>query len=1141
MNTANPFAGCTMDIPKQTDAPVDLRFFSGAGELGELMRSLDWSRTPLGPAAHWPQSLRTVVNILLTSRYQMWMAWGNELTFFYNDAYRPTLGIKHPLALGKPASEVWAEIWRDIGPRIEKVITTGQATYDEGLLLFLERSGFPEETYHTFSYSPLADDTGQIAGMLCVVTEETERVIGDRRMALLRELASDLASSNTESEVIGAVQRRVAAYGRDLPFTLTYLFDNDGSGNARLACSTGIMTGHAVEVAAPAVIAPRSGGIWPADEMIRGAAPLLVTDLPERITLPLPTGAWDREPTQAAIVPIKQQGQERPAGFMVAAINPYRRYDDAYAGFIALLAVQLASALANARAYEEERRRAEALAEIDRAKTAFFSNVSHEFRTPLTLMLGPLEDVLAKPADSPLMDSRELLSVVQRNGLRLQRMVNTLLDFSRIEAGRVQASYQSTDLAVFTAELASNFRSAMERAGLRFSVECPKLSQPVYVDREMWEKVVLNLLSNAFKYTLDGSVTVKLTERSGFVDLLVSDTGVGIPEGELPHLFERFHRAEATRGRTNEGTGIGLALVLELVRLHGGSVAVSSQVGDGSTFTVSLPLGTAHLPGDKVEAANSQASTASHAGTYVEEALRWLPGNEDPPETEPDTGVEPHRGSLVRSRVLLADDNADMREYVRRLLESRYEVTVVSNGDEAAKAALATPPDLVLTDVMMPVLDGFGLLKVLRANERTKTLPIILLSARAGEESRVEGLDAGADDYLVKPFAARELLARVEAHLSLSRLRRQADQARRLSEARLGLALEAADMVAWEWDPVKDVITAGDFTRVVGVALQSAEQGIALIHPEDQAMQRAKIERVVREGGSWFSEFRLYRADTGAMAWLEERATGIADETGRVTRVIGVLSDITSRKAAEEELRRRNEELERANSELEEFTYAASHDLQEPLRTVNVYTQLLLERVGLRDDEQANEFAGFVHEGAHRMEGLIRDLLAYARVVHREQEAAGRADLNRSFEETLSTIGGLVRETGAVITRDELPVVQGNERQLSQVFQNLLSNCLKYRREDSPPRVHIGAQRANGEWLISVADNGIGFEPKYAERIFGLFKRLHTDDYPGTGLGLAICRRIVERYGGRIWAVSEGEGCGTTVWFTLQAAKKQNE
>ncbi len=295
-----------------------------------------------------------------------------------------------------------------------------------------------------------------------------------------------------------------------------------------------------------------------------------------------------------------------------------------------LIAGQLAAALSNARAYEEERRRAEALAEIDRAKTVFFSNVSHEFRTPLTLMLGPVEELLSKAETELPKAYRETLSLVYRSGLRLQRLVNTLLDFSRIEAGRTQASYGPSDLAKLTAELASPFRSAMERAGLQYIVDCEPFSEPVYVDREMWEKIVLNLVSNAFKYTHHGSVVVRLFEHDGFAELSVADTGIGIPQPELPLIFERFHRVEGARGRTQEGTGIGLALVRELVHLHGGSVTATSEAGLGSKFTVSIPLGVAHLPADRVQGQRTLSSTASHADAFLEEALRWLPDKPHP-------------------------------------------------------------------------------------------------------------------------------------------------------------------------------------------------------------------------------------------------------------------------------------------------------------------------------------------------------------------------------------------------------------------------------------------------------------------------------------------------------------------------------
>ena len=283
------------------------------------------------------------------------------------------------------------------------------------------------------------------------------------------------------------------------------------------------------------------------------------------------------------------RGEDRTSGVLVAGVSPARKLDAEYRTFYELVAGQIATAIQNARSSEEERKRIEALAEIDRAKTAFFSNVSHEFRTPLTLMLGPVEELLARSHTDLPPAAKSQLELVNRNGSRLLRLVNTLLDFSRIEAGRMQAVYQPTDLAAFTVELASVFRSATERAGLRLELNCPKLAEPVFVDRGMWEKIVLNLISNAFKFTFEGTIAVELKQAGREIELRIRDTGVGIPAHEIPRLFDRFHRIENTRSRTHEGSGIGLALVQELVKLHGGSVRVESKLREGSIFIVSVP------------------------------------------------------------------------------------------------------------------------------------------------------------------------------------------------------------------------------------------------------------------------------------------------------------------------------------------------------------------------------------------------------------------------------------------------------------------------------------------------------------------------------------------------------------------------
>jgi PAS domain S-box-containing protein len=431
-------------------------------------------------------------------------------------------------------------------------------------------------------------------------------------------------------------------------------------------------------------------------------------------------------------------------------------------------------------------RQREELAKLDELKTQFFANISHEFRTPLTLMMGPLEDAIAQSKELSAPD-RERLELAHRNCLRLLKLVNTLLDFSRIEAGRIQAAYEPTDLARLTTDLASVFRSAIERAGMRLVIECPSLPEMVYVDREMWEKITLNLLSNAFKFTLEGEIEVSLRLIDSSVEMTVRDTGTGIPVDEIPHLFERFHRVRGARGRSYEGSGIGLALVQELVKLQGGSVRVESEVGRGSAFTVTVPLGRDHIPADRRGGARSASSTELRGEAYVQEALRWLPEEQNVSGNVPAapllSSLEPSRrpGSNREqiSRILFADDNQDMREYVQRLLREQYEVVAVADGELALNSARERRPDLILADVMMPRLDGFGLLRAVRADQDLKSVPLVLLSARAGEESRVEGLDTGADDYLVKPFSARELLARVGSHLAMARIRREAEERER--------------------------------------------------------------------------------------------------------------------------------------------------------------------------------------------------------------------------------------------------------------------------------------------------------------------------------------------------------------------------
>ena len=741
-------------------------FLPAGGEMADRIRAFDWAATPLGPPERWSTSLKTIVSVVVSSRHPMFLWWGPDLIQFYNDAYRPSLGEdRHPAALGAAGRVFWAEISHLIGPQIDAVMTRGEPTWNEDHLVPIFRDGAIREVYWTYGYSPVRDDDGTIRGTLVVVQEQTGRVVGARRLRMLRDLAARALAARTEEDAWWAALAALAENTLDVPWAILYSASN-GPSKFRVQCRT---------PAAPDVTVD----VWSIESIVQTGRPVLLDDVQGRVGL-VPGRDWPEAVARAWVAPIGRPNTPLD-GVLVAAISPRLTFDVEYQDFLGLAAGQIASSIAYTRASQGERQRAEALARLDRAKTAFFTNISHEFRTPLTLMLTPLEDLLRNTA---ALEERADLEMIHRNSLRLLRLVNNLLEFSRIEAERVEACYQPTDVATLTRDLASTFRSAVERAGLRLAVDCAPLASDVYVDREMWEKIVLNLLSNAFKFTINGEISVTVSQHdASSASLVIRDTGVGVPAADVSRVFERFHRVKTAAARTHEGSGIGLALVRELVRLHGGAIRFDSREGHGTTVTVTIPVGAAHLPPAQVGTGKPALMSATAAADlFVEEALRWLPS---------EGAVEgATRGTFSaagdRPRVLFVDDNADMRDYVARLLGARYQVATAADGVEALGLIRARPPDVVVTDVMLPHLNGIELLRTLRADAATKSLPIILLSARAGDESKVEGLGAGADDYLAKPFSSGELVARVGTHLALASLRKEL--ARRENTARAAVA-----------------------------------------------------------------------------------------------------------------------------------------------------------------------------------------------------------------------------------------------------------------------------------------------------------------------------------------------------------------
>ncbi|GAB3586860.1 SpoIIE family protein phosphatase [Amycolatopsis endophytica] len=723
------------------------------GDMGAMIAGRDWSATPVGPVEDWPADLHAALRMALSSRFPMLVWWGPELTVFYNDAYRPAMGEKHPRYLGRPASECWAEAWAELGPLARHVMAGRGATYSEDQLLFLDRHNYLEETYWTFSCSPIGTEEGDVLGVLVAAQDTTVHVIRQRRLAVLNDLGEVSAAASVSQAGRSAITA-LSGHGGDLPFALAYLFDD---GQASLAASYGVGPG---ERAAPAVLHRDAGQVWPLwdgeTRVCSGLRARFGADFVE------PVVVGTTAPDEAVVLPLIAAGRPEPAGALVLGVSAYQALDADYVAFLELVGGQVSSVITDALAYEGERRRSEALAELGRAKSEFFANVSHEFRTPLTLIAGPAEDALADETEPLPPGQRERLELVHRNARRLRRLVNDLLDFAKIEAGRLQPDAAPHDLAALTTEIAESFAPAVRRAGLRFEIDCPPLSRAVSVDPEMWEKIVLNLLSNGLKYTREGSVAIRLHDRDGRAELTVTDTGAGIAADELPRLFQRFHRVRDREGRSHEGAGIGLALVRELARLHDGAVSAESAEGSGSTFTVRLPLAAGPPPA-------SAEHTLTAAPAYHDEALQWRVDG-DAPEPPADEAAP---------TLLVVEDNTDLSRFIARLLRPLGRVLTARDGAEGLELARRHRPDLVLSDVMMPRLDGFGLLRALRAEPATKSVPILFLSARAGVEAAVSGLEAGADDYLPKPFSGVELLARVRANLALAALRRNESEFRR--------------------------------------------------------------------------------------------------------------------------------------------------------------------------------------------------------------------------------------------------------------------------------------------------------------------------------------------------------------------------
>ncbi len=727
-------------------------FLLGGGEMGNRIRNYDWTKTTLGAPELWDQSLKTSVSICLNSNFPIALYWNKDLILLYNDAWASIPGNKHPWALGKPAKEVWKDIWKEIEPEFTKAFE-GVPGGSKDALLPMQRHGYTEECYFDFTFTPIRGGDGKVQGVFNAVIETTYRVINERQSSFLNSLSLVLASSHTQKKVFERLNDFFKQNNIPVSFALFYRENNDG---LKLFLATHDNKEFKLKKPLPF-------------KKISEQKEILLIENVEEYLQDVPKGYWEEYPVEAVILPVKDLNSNA-TNFILCGLNARRRYDEDYKSFFESLLNIITKNLNTIASLEEERKHVKALAEIDKAKTLFFTNISHEFRTPLTLMLGPIEEALNDLKTHP--ENKGRMDIAHRNAIRLLKLVNRLLDFSRIESGTQKASFALTDIVSFTKKLVSNFQALTEKAGLQLIINTHSFIQPVYVDKEMWEKIVFNLLSNAFKYTMHGSITVELLKENNYAVLKVKDTGAGIPENELSNMFKRFHRVQNVTGRTFEGTGIGLSLTKEFVQLHGGTISVESRLNVGSTFTVAIPIGKEHLPLSQIKN-DEKEFTDTISDLYTNEAATLIENSFAANESG-NTNYTAQEKSLPL--ILIVDDNRDMQQHLEKLLSSKFNTLTAGNGLDALNKIKEAKPELVISDVMMPVMDGMQLLKAIKNNKETEQIPVILLTARAGEESRIEGWETGADDYLVKPFSSKELIARASAQISLNKKRTSAEQ-----------------------------------------------------------------------------------------------------------------------------------------------------------------------------------------------------------------------------------------------------------------------------------------------------------------------------------------------------------------------------
>jgi PAS domain S-box-containing protein len=1147
-------------------------WLTSGGEMGKLIRVLDWSRTPVGPLELWPQSLKTAVNILLNSRHPMFIWWGRELTNIYNDAYMPMLGARHPQALGRSAPNVWADVWPMVGPQAEVVMRECRATCNEPILLVMERHGYTEEAYFTFSFSPAPDDSGGVGGVFCAVTENTARVLDERRLKMLRDLGErSLAEAKTVEQACRAAAVTLADNLHDFPFALIYLLDEDGK-RARLCESVNLPAGTK---ASPATVTVGSGDDgWNFSRVIETSRSQTVEDLEKRFGR-LPAGPWaDDWAKRALALPLAKTGaQELPAGFLVVGTSPRLSFNDDYRGFLDLAAGQIAKAISNARAYEEERKRAEALAEIDRGRTVFISNASHEFRTPLTMQaeeaIGQLASIVESSDDAIV--SKDLNGVI----MSWNKGAEKLFGYAAEEViGKSIMILIPPDCADEETRILESIRRGekvdhYETVRRRKDGALVKISLTVSPIRNK-EGVVIG----ASKIARD------ITERKNVEQALAESAR---QQRALYLLADHLHRAQSLDDIYNAA----LDAILDALQCDRVSILLRNEAGV-MRFAVWRGLSEGyrkavegHSPWKPDEKYPQPVCVNDIDVAEIDDSLKAVVRDEGIGALAFIPLVS--RGKLIGKFMtyfnaphIISDDEIALSLTIARQLAFGIER---KRGEEllrqkAAQLTLITntaPVFIAHCDaqsrfkfVNEPYAGRFGLTpedcigkrfsEVVGA-EAYRSLRQYIEVALSGEPVDFEievpyaaiGRRFMHSSYAPEFDANGKVVGFVAAITDVSE-RKKAEQKLIATTAKFESVFNQSGIYAGMMD------LQGYLREVNDIALDrcgyTREQVLDRLFwetpwwrgsEEVKARIRAATEQAA--AGMVFREELPYWWADGTERVAEFAMHPIRDQDGGVMLLYPTGIDITERKRAEEEIARllteeqaAREVAEQATRAKDEFLAIVSHELRSPLNAILGWNRLLRSQRG--DDPEIAKVTKTVERSGKAQLQLIEDLLDTARIISGKMKLEFQpVEPVAIISAALDTIRPAAESKGILITTNLDPKagqITGDPDRLQQVVWNLVSNAIKFTPRGG--RVRVELRRGGVGVQIVVNDTGQGINPNLLPFIFDRFKQGDTEAsrrFGGLGLGLALVKHLVELHGGSVAVQSPGANHGATFIVNL--------